>query len=121
MLKNGLKLVTFAHAGLRRHSLSLIPSVGALTEKAVVDLSPIHKGTMKEFLRGGEGALARATEFIGSSSAKSHKLEDVQLLAPIDDPEKIICIGLNYSDHAEESGMALPEQPIMFSKVTATL
>lgn len=43
-------------------------------------------------------------------------LADVRLLAPVPRPGKIICIGLNYRDHAEESKMAVPESPITFSK-----
>jgi 2-keto-4-pentenoate hydratase/2-oxohepta-3-ene-1,7-dioic acid hydratase in catechol pathway len=43
-------------------------------------------------------------------------LADVQLLAPVPRPGKIICIGLNYRDHAAESKMAVPESPITFSK-----
>lgn len=34
---------------------------------------------------------------------------------------KLICIGLNYSDHAEEAGMAIPEQPIVFMKATSSI
>ena len=40
---------------------------------------------------------------------------------PIPVPSKIICVGLNYKDHAEESGLALPERPLLFSKWTNTL
>jgi len=36
-------------------------------------------------------------------------------------PHKVICIGLNYSDHAEESGMKIPEEPIIFMKATNTI
>ena len=39
----------------------------------------------------------------------------------IDIPSKIICVGLNYRDHAEESGMALPERPLLFAKWPNTL
>lgn len=42
--------------------------------------------------------------------------EDVLLLAPVPRPGKLICIGLNYRDHAEESGMAIPKSPVVFSK-----
>jgi 2-keto-4-pentenoate hydratase/2-oxohepta-3-ene-1,7-dioic acid hydratase in catechol pathway len=42
--------------------------------------------------------------------------EDVQLLAPVPRPGKIICIGLNYRDHAAESNMPIPESPVIFSK-----
>lgn len=41
--------------------------------------------------------------------------EDVELLAP-SDPSKIVCVGLNYADHAEESGMDLPDRPWLFLK-----
>ena len=43
-------------------------------------------------------------------------LTDVSLTAPIPRPGKVICIGLNYRDHAEESGMDIPEKPLVFSK-----
>jgi 2-keto-4-pentenoate hydratase/2-oxohepta-3-ene-1,7-dioic acid hydratase in catechol pathway len=43
------------------------------------------------------------------------------LMAPVPDPSKIVCLGLNYRDHAEESGMAIPTEPILFSKYTNTL
>jgi 2-keto-4-pentenoate hydratase/2-oxohepta-3-ene-1,7-dioic acid hydratase in catechol pathway len=42
--------------------------------------------------------------------------EHLTLLAPILRPGKFLCIGLNYKDHAEESGMAVPEEPVVFSK-----
>jgi 2-keto-4-pentenoate hydratase/2-oxohepta-3-ene-1,7-dioic acid hydratase in catechol pathway len=40
---------------------------------------------------------------------------------PIAVPSKIVCVGLNYRDHAEESGMTLPERPLLFSKWPNTL
>ena len=43
-------------------------------------------------------------------------LSSVHLASPIPRPRKIICIGLNYRDHAEESGMPIPDSPIIFSK-----
>lgn len=46
---------------------------------------------------------------------------DGQLLAPIPRPGKVICIGLNYRDHAAESGMAIPSEPICFSKFSTSV
>jgi 2-keto-4-pentenoate hydratase/2-oxohepta-3-ene-1,7-dioic acid hydratase in catechol pathway len=46
---------------------------------------------------------------------------DVTIHAPIHDPEKIICIGLNYADHAAESGMPIPDEPIVFSKYASSI
>ena len=42
-------------------------------------------------------------------------------MLPIDRPGKIICVGLNYRDHAEEQGTALPEAPLLFAKWQNTL
>lgn len=43
------------------------------------------------------------------------------LLAPIPNPGKVLCIGLNYRDHAEETGMALPDEPVCFSKFSSSI
>lgn len=42
--------------------------------------------------------------------------DQVRLGPPIPDPDKIICVGLNYRDHAAEAGMAVPDHPVLFSK-----
>jgi len=44
--------------------------------------------------------------------------QNIEICAPVPRPPKIICVGLNYRDHAEESGMAIPKSPIIFSKFT---
>jgi 2-keto-4-pentenoate hydratase/2-oxohepta-3-ene-1,7-dioic acid hydratase in catechol pathway len=44
-----------------------------------------------------------------------------RLLAPVPRPGKLICIGLNYRDHAAESNMKIPEQPVVFSKFTTSV
>jgi len=43
-------------------------------------------------------------------------LADIRLLAPVPRPGKLICIGLNYRDHAAESNLAVPSSPVTFSK-----
>jgi 2-keto-4-pentenoate hydratase/2-oxohepta-3-ene-1,7-dioic acid hydratase in catechol pathway len=50
-----------------------------------------------------------------------HDPVGAKLLAPVPDPRKIICIGLNYRDHAAESGVPVPTEPILFSKYPTTL
>ena len=45
----------------------------------------------------------------------------MQLAAPVPDPQKIICIGLNYRDHAEESGQEIPAAPMWFAKFANSL
>src|ERR1700743_3657148 len=49
------------------------------------------------------------------------QLDQVQLTAPVPRPSKIICIGLNYRDHAAETGQDLPTKPTVFAKFPTTL
>ena len=58
-----------------------------------------------------EGSIFGSCETTGSGI----KLEDVRLLAPCT-PSKVVAVGLNYRDHAEEVGMPLPEEPMIFMK-----
>ena len=46
----------------------------------------------------------------------TYRLDQVELLAPIINPPKIICLGLNYRDHAAEQGAKIPDEPIIFMK-----
>ena len=46
---------------------------------------------------------------------------DTRLGSPIARPSKIICIGLNYTDHAAESKMELPQEPVVFFKATTAM
>lgn len=47
-------------------------------------------------------------------------LADVKLVAPVE-PSKIICLGLNYADHAKEMGVPLPEEPVLFMKPPSSI
>lgn len=48
------------------------------------------------------------------------RLDEVELLPPVF-PQKIVCVGLNYRDHAEEFGLPIPEEPILFLKPPSSL
>jgi len=50
-----------------------------------------------------------------------HDPANVKLLAPVPDARKIICVGLNYRDHAAESGVPVPTEPVLFSKYSTAL
>ncbi len=50
-----------------------------------------------------------------SFGAETYDLEEVDLLAPCE-PTKIVCVGLNYENHAEEAGMEIPDRPLLFLK-----
>lgn len=93
------------------------PRIAGVREGGFVDLNradPNLPRSMKALLSAGAQALdaARAATESGELIARGK----AKRLAPIPHPEKIICIGLNYADHAAESGAQIPIQPIVFCK-----
>jgi 2-keto-4-pentenoate hydratase/2-oxohepta-3-ene-1,7-dioic acid hydratase in catechol pathway len=83
----------------------------------VRSLASAGYGSDAEFLAGGAKALEAARALATRTDAEQVRLEDVQLLAPVLRPGKILCVGLNYRDHAIESNMAIPEVPTIFLKL----
>ena len=73
-------------------------------------------------IAGGAGALDRVSRWLsGQSRGERFDPAKTRLRAPIPKPGKIICIGLNYRDHAAESKMAIPEVPTVFAKFGNTV
>lgn len=77
--------------------------------------------SVRELLGRGKEGLAAAEKAAASTSAKALPASSTKLLPPIPDPPKIICLGLNYRDHAAESGAPIPKEPILFSKYNTSL
>jgi 2-keto-4-pentenoate hydratase/2-oxohepta-3-ene-1,7-dioic acid hydratase in catechol pathway len=71
---------------------------------------------------GPEGFVptAAAWRALAAASGPSYALADVQLKLPVV-PGKLVCIGLNYRDHAEETGAEIPSLPMVFAKFTSAL
>lgn len=94
------------------------PRAGVIEDDRVVDawaaLGQPHRGSLRELVAAGRIEELRSD--LGNSGAPSHPLSAVRLLAPIGDPEKIICIGLNYGKHAAEVGIDPPASPTIFAK-----
>ena len=93
------------------------PRAAAVTPDGYVDLAkadPELPVSLKDFVASGPEGHRRA--MLGIKGSKPFSTRGVQLLAPIPDPQKVICVGLNYIDHARESGREPPNEPILFSK-----
>jgi 2-keto-4-pentenoate hydratase/2-oxohepta-3-ene-1,7-dioic acid hydratase in catechol pathway len=95
------------------------PRAGLIEDDRVVDawalLGEPHRGGLRELI--GAGRVDDLRGRLGDTGAPSHPLSAVKLLAPVPDPEKIVCIGLNYRKHAAEIGVTeLPELPTVFAK-----
>ena len=74
------------------------------------------------FIKGGEAARAAITDAIEAAGAGAKIDRDqVSFLPPITDPPKIICLGLNYVDHAAEGGFQVPDYPTLFMRGRTSL
>src|SRR5216117_2643331 len=70
----------------------------------------------------GSGGLERLARWLADvGGAAPVVATDVRLGPPIGRPSKIVCVGLNYRDHARESGMAVPDEPVLFFKATTAI
>ena len=68
-------------------------------------------------IAGGADAMDRVERWVATApGGERFDPSAMKLRAPIPRPPKIVCIGLNYRDHAEETKMAIPEVPTVFSK-----
>jgi 2-keto-4-pentenoate hydratase/2-oxohepta-3-ene-1,7-dioic acid hydratase in catechol pathway len=107
-----LKLVTYRLAGGQ-------PEAGVLSGDNVVGLAAAGFPDVISILSGGADARARVEGAVAQSAPVP--LSSVTLLAPVPRPPKLICVGLNYRDHAIESGMEIPKVPTIFNKFPNTV
>src|SRR5437868_9319086 len=77
--------------------------------------------SVRQILEGGTELLAAAEQAAQRPDAIEYEAAKVKFHAPVHDPRKIVCIGLNYKDHAAESGAAIPNEPILFNKYATAL
>ncbi|HEY7313358.1 MAG TPA: fumarylacetoacetate hydrolase family protein, partial [Gemmataceae bacterium] len=100
------------------------PRAAVLQGDAYVDLHATRPDlplSVRELLAAGPAMLRAAAEAVVRPDAVRHTASSVQLRAPIPDPPKVICVGLNYRDHAAESGAPIPKEPVLFSKFATAI
>jgi 2-keto-4-pentenoate hydratase/2-oxohepta-3-ene-1,7-dioic acid hydratase in catechol pathway len=81
---------------------------------------PESPSSVRELLAQGNGWMRRAWDALQRGPVR-HDPANATLLAPVFDAHKVICIGLNYRDHARESGMEPPSEPVIFGKYPTAL
>jgi 2-keto-4-pentenoate hydratase/2-oxohepta-3-ene-1,7-dioic acid hydratase in catechol pathway len=112
-----MRLVTFAESGT--------PLLGVCDGNNVVDVAALDADLPKDllsFIIGGTAAQTAVAAAVRGSGAEARKpISQVRLLPPIPRPGKIICLGLNYVDHAAEGGHSKPEYPSFFFRCTTSM
>lgn len=108
-----MKLTRFGDRGEERPGLLLKDGTRVDVSAAVTDYN-------EEFF--GTGGLERLRRWVENNSGDLRRVDSsVRLGAPICRPSKIVCIGLNYKDHAAETGQEVPREPVIFFKATSSL
>lgn len=102
------------HDGRVADAASLLPnSSGELTTRQLLAAGPTRLQQVFELARKALDSDAGASNLLQST--------DIELGPPVPDPDKIICIGVNYADHASEAGLAQTEVPLFFAKFRNSL
>jgi 2-keto-4-pentenoate hydratase/2-oxohepta-3-ene-1,7-dioic acid hydratase in catechol pathway len=81
---------------------------------------------LEDFITLGTKGVEKAEKLIKNANENaiaraSLKVSEITLLAPIPSPPKIVCLGLNYRDHAAEQNAPIPDEPIIFMKPHTTI
>ncbi|MEM6551385.1 MAG: fumarylacetoacetate hydrolase family protein [Planctomycetota bacterium] len=107
-----MKLIRFGQTGEERPGVELPDG----TRK---DLSNHFSDWDRAFFN--RGGLDRLASVIEDTAGLPDVPANARLGSPVPRPGKVVCIGLNYADHAEESGLAVPEEPVVFLKASNTV
>ncbi len=109
-----MKLIRFGKAGDEKPGVEL-------KNGRRLDCSAYGTDWTEEFLGDPNGLKQLEKWLKANESACPEIAKEERLGTPIKRPSKIICVGLNYSLHAKESGMEVPKQPVLFMKATSAL
>ena len=105
-----MKIVTFRRAGTA-------PEPGVVQDDRVIGLSGAGYNDILALIADWDNTREAIESFVRQAPQEaSADVSSVTLLAPVPRPPKLICVGLNYRDHAKESGMEIPSVPTIFSK-----
>jgi 2,4-didehydro-3-deoxy-L-rhamnonate hydrolase len=95
--------------------------VARIDDQSYVDLSDIVDDFNEGFFGGGGLDHIRPIVAERAAAGRVFRFAGQRVGAPITRPHQILCIGLNYRDHAAETGQAVPDEPILFTKSPNTL
>jgi 2,4-didehydro-3-deoxy-L-rhamnonate hydrolase len=108
-----MKLIRFGQAGHEKPGV-ILPNGNK------IDVSSLVDDFNKEFF--SSGGLGKLEKWLENNAGTAPSVSDSERLgSPVADSGKIVCVGLNYADHAKEGGMDIPEEPILFFKATSAI
>ena len=93
---------------------------GVIYDNQKLDVSEFGEDYDEQFF-SNDGITRLSTWLLAHSASCEIVDEETRFGSPLVRPSKLICIGLNYAKHAEESGMDIPTEPVIFSKATSSI
>ena len=97
------------------------PFVGAMTDSGVANITSLgFPSRMNDVIKGGGELLTRIEDALKEKTPHIYREQSLKFL-PVTEPAKIICMGYNYKNHAEEGGSSVPDHPVFFSKFADAL
>jgi 2-keto-4-pentenoate hydratase/2-oxohepta-3-ene-1,7-dioic acid hydratase in catechol pathway len=96
------------------------PAWGVRRDDEVVSLAGLREEVSYQQLTDA-GFLRTVEDAVDAAATTTIPADEANLLAPVPRPGKLVCVGLNYHDHAEEQDEEVPERPLLFSKSTASV
>ena len=106
---------------MRIGAAGLEKPIARIDDGSYVDLSDVVSDFDEDFFAAGGVDRIRGVVAARASAGQVSRFAGERIGAPIARPHQILCIGLNYSDHAAETGQAVPDEPILFTKSPNTL
>lgn len=106
---------------LVRYTCGAGPAWGVKDDTAIHALADLPAGEPSYQDLTNQNYCNQLQDAVGNGTLSRVDLDDVNLLAPVPQPPKIVCAGLNYLDHAEEQDEEIPEVPLLFSKAPTTV
>lgn len=82
--------------------------------------APVH-WTMRTFLEMGDLGMLTVKRAVAEGTGSRVPTSQTVIKAPIMDPSKVICVGMNYVDHCTEQNLPVPEEPVIFNKFPSTI
>jgi 2-keto-4-pentenoate hydratase/2-oxohepta-3-ene-1,7-dioic acid hydratase in catechol pathway len=104
-----------------RHNGGAGPTFGVQADSRIHSLADLPEGEPSYEDLTNQCYLDRVRAAVEHDALSHERVDDVNLLAPVPRPGKIVCAGLNYRDHAEEQDEEIPDEPLLFAKAPTTV
>src|SRR5262249_38386840 len=106
---------------LASYTIGRKSSFGVVANDGIIDATRCLGGRFSSLRQALAADALDEIRRVTTSQAPDHKLSDVKFLPVVPDPQRIVCVGINYRSHAEETGRDVAPAPSVFLRLADTL